>query len=140
MIRSKWGRAALLELNLVSISRIMSANKILKSPFPDVSIPDGVSLSQVILEKMAKHDKSIALIDDATGRKMSYAELRQTICLVAGKLLERGIRKGDVIFVCAPNCVEYPIVFLAGIHVGAIVTTCNPAYTEGGGDFCNQIY
>ncbi len=140
MIRSKWGRAALLELNLVSISRIMSANKILKSPFPDVSIPDGVSLSQVILEKMAEHDKSIALIDDATGRKLSYAELRQTICLVAGKLLERGIRKGDVIFVCAPNCVEYPIVFLAGIHVGAIVTTCNPAYTEGGGDFCNQIY
>ena len=104
---------------------------ILRSALPDIFIPDNVCLSQIILEKIEEYSSAIALIDDATGRRISYAELRHTILLVAGKLLERGIRKGDVIFVCLPNCVEFSAILLASLHVGAVVTTCNPAYTEG---------
>ncbi len=107
------------------------SGSILKSRFPDVSIPDDISVSQLILQKMQEHGTRVAFIDDETGQKIYYAELRQTICLVAGKLLERGIRKGDVIFVCLPNHVEFPAVLLAGLHVGALITTCHPSYTEG---------
>ncbi len=104
---------------------------ILRNPIPNIFIPDNICLSQIILEKIQEYGSAVALIDDATGRTISYAELRQTIFLVAGKLLERGTQKGDVIFVCVPNCVEFSAILLASLHVGAVVTTCNPAYTEG---------
>ncbi len=73
------------------------SDAILKSRFPDVPIPDSLSLSQLVLERMAGHGSAVALTDDMTGRRISYAELRQTIFLVAGKLLERGIRKGNTV-------------------------------------------
>ncbi len=75
------------------------SDSILKSRFPDVPIPDNVCLSQLILERMAGHGSAMAFTDGMTGRQISYAELRQTIFLVAGKLLERGIRKGKCFIV-----------------------------------------
>lgn len=41
-----------------------------------------------------------------------------------------GIRKGDVILLLSPNSIFFPVVCLAVMSLGAIITTTNPLNTE----------
>ena len=45
--------------------------------------------------------------------------------------LERGLAKGEVIAVMAPNCPEYGVIFHAVALAGGVLTTVNPTYTPG---------
>ena len=49
----------------------------------------------------------------------------------AGGWLERGLAKGEVVAVMAPNCPEYGVTFHAVALAGGVVTTVNPTYTAG---------
>ena len=49
---------------------------------------------------------------------------------LAGGLLERGLAKGEVLAIMAPNCPEYAVVFHGVAMAGGVVTTINPTYTE----------
>ena len=46
-------------------------------------------------------------------------------------LKSRGIEKGDFITTCFSNCLELPMILTAAAACGAVITPCNPAYTEG---------
>jgi len=73
--------------------------------------------------------KNIALVDGVTGRAVTYEELREQVRRVASGLARRGIRKGDVVALCSPNCPEFAIAFHAVARLGAILTPANPANT-----------
>ena len=47
----------------------------------------------------------------------------------AGGLRARGLGKGDVFAIMAPNLPEYAIAFHAVVRLGGVVTTINPTYT-----------
>src|SRR3954467_8744353 len=98
------------------------------SPFPEVDIPD-VTLPAFVLEHAAARADRPALIDGATGETLSYAELVGQVRSLAAGLAGRGIGRGDVVALCAPNAPVYAVVFHAVAALGAIVTTVNPAYT-----------
>jgi acyl-CoA synthetase (AMP-forming)/AMP-acid ligase II len=40
-----------------------------------------------------------------------------------------GAKKGDVMAMLLPNCIEYPMIFAAGPGIGVTITTLNPIYT-----------
>jgi acyl-CoA synthetase (AMP-forming)/AMP-acid ligase II len=44
-------------------------------------------------------------------------------------LSARGVRPGDVLALCAPNCIEFAVAFYAATSIGAIVTAVNPLCT-----------
>ena len=44
-------------------------------------------------------------------------------------MVKRGLKKGDVVAIISPNCIEWPVIFFAVIAAGGIVTSCNPLYT-----------
>ena len=101
---------------------------IFKSTYPDVDIPD-VALTPYLLERMAPYGDKPALIDGASGRTITYAQLIGGIRLVAASLAQRGFKKGDVFAIYSPNVPEYAIAFHAVALLGGIVTTANPLYT-----------
>ena len=49
---------------------------------------------------------------------------------LASALCKRGINKGDVIAIFAPNVPEYAIVFLGALQTGGVVTGVNPLFTS----------
>jgi acyl-CoA synthetase (AMP-forming)/AMP-acid ligase II len=102
----------------------------IRSPFPDVEIPD-VSLTDFVLAGAAGLGGRPALIDAASGRTLSYAQLAESVRAAAAGLAGRGFGKGDVFAHYAPNLPEYAIAFHAVATAGGINTTANPLLTAG---------
>lgn len=69
-----------------------------------------------------------ALIDRATGRRWTYAELAAEVDALALGLLDLGIAKGERVGIWAPNCGEWTLVQYATARIGAVLVTVNPAY------------
>ncbi|GAA1906895.1 AMP-binding protein [Williamsia serinedens] len=85
-------------------------------------------IGAVLTETAAAHGDRDALVEVATGRRWTWAELRTAVDEVAAGLLAAGIRKGDRVAIWAPNCAEWALVQFATATVGAILVTVNPAY------------
>jgi len=100
----------------------------IRSPFPDVEIPD-VPLTEFVLAGAVGRGDKPALIDAPSGRTISYAQLAESVCEVAAGLADRGFGKGDVFAHYTPNLPEYAVAFHAVATVGGVNTTANPLLT-----------
>ncbi len=69
-----------------------------------------------------------ALVDVASGRRWTWAELDRDVDDLARGLLAAGIGKGDRVGIWAPNCAEWTIVQYATAKLGIILVNVNPAY------------
>ena len=83
---------------------------IIKSPYPDITIPD-TAFTPFVLQKASSIPDKPALIDGPTGRTITYGELLDRIKRVAASLEKRGFGKGDVLGILSTNCPEYAIAF-----------------------------
>ena len=101
---------------------------IFTSPYPDVDIP-ARALTDFVLEHSARYGDKPALVDGPSGHTYTHAETSDAIRAAAGALAARGIVKGDVVALYAPNAPEYAIAFHAVAALGAVCTTINPIYT-----------
>src|SRR3954462_12538983 len=84
----------------------------------------GANLERIV----AAHGEREALVEVATGRRWTYAELDAAVDALARGLLALGIEKGDRVGIWAPNCAEWTIVQYATAKVGAVLVNINPAY------------
>ena len=100
----------------------------LRSPFPDVEIPD-LPLTDFVLARAVELGERSAMIDAPSGRTISYAQLAAAVRAVAAGLAERGFGKGDVFAHFASNLPEYAVAFHAVATLGGINTTANPLLT-----------
>ncbi|MEI2714405.1 MAG: AMP-binding protein [Nocardioides sp.] len=69
-----------------------------------------------------------ALIECASGRRWTWAELDRDVTALAKGLLGAGIAKGDRVGIWAPNCAEWTLTQFATAKIGAILVNVNPAY------------
>ena len=70
-------------------------------------------------------------IDAATGYEWTFQEVFALARKIGQALFyEHGLRKGDIILLITPNCVEFLLVMLGTLTIGAVVSTANPSYTE----------
>ena len=76
-------------------------------------------------ERLADHD---ALVDVASGRRWTYAELDEAVDRVASALIRNGVAKGDRVGIWSPNCAEWVLVQYATARIGAVLVNINPAY------------
>jgi acyl-CoA synthetase (AMP-forming)/AMP-acid ligase II len=109
---------------------------IFKSPYPDVTIPD-VPVTDHLLSGVGERLGKTALVDAASGRRMTFGELAESIRRVAGGLASRGLAKGDRIAIYSPNTITYPSAFHGAAYAGGVVTTVNPTYTAE--ELTNQL-
>jgi acyl-CoA synthetase (AMP-forming)/AMP-acid ligase II len=101
---------------------------LIRSPFPDVEIPDQ-PLTEFVLGGAGEFGDKVALIDAPSGRTITYAQLRESVRAVAAGLAERSFGKGEVFAHYAPNLPEYAVAFHAVATLGGINTTANPLLT-----------
>src|SRR5439155_3336250 len=76
----------------------------------------------------AEHADREALVEVATGRRWTYAELDRDVDALAVGLIRAGIGKGDRVGIWSPNCAEWTITQYATAKIGAILVNVNPAY------------
>jgi acyl-CoA synthetase (AMP-forming)/AMP-acid ligase II len=101
---------------------------IVRSPYPEVTVPE-VSLPALVLSEAGKRADKPALIDGPSGRTISFGELVDRAWLVAGGLAARGLQPGEVFAIYCPNLPEYAVAFYGVQLAGGINTTINPLYT-----------
>jgi acyl-CoA synthetase (AMP-forming)/AMP-acid ligase II len=102
---------------------------IIKSPYPDVTIPE-TAFTPFVLRRAKELGDKPALIEGLTGRTITYSQLEDQIARVAASLDKRGFKKGQVFGILSPNIPEYAVAFHAIALLGGIVTPINPLYTE----------
>jgi len=69
-----------------------------------------------------------ALVEVPTGRRWTYAQLRDDVEVVAMGLLAAGLEKGDRVGIWAPNVAEWTLIQYATAKIGVVLVNINPAY------------
>ena len=98
------------------------------SPYGDIALREQ-TITERVLEGLAKRPDAIALIDGTDGRTITAAQLTDAIRTLAGGLKAHKIGPGKVVALMAPNIPEFCSTFHGIAFAGATVTTINPTYT-----------
>ena len=107
-----------------------SSDRIYYSKRPPVHIPDTPELDLTSFLFGPQFGDRKALVDAPTGRYLIYAVLERDVrVLAAGLFKDLGVRQYDVVMLLSPNCIEFPVIVLAVLSLGAVVTTVNPVNT-----------
>lgn len=88
----------------------------------------GHTIGTDLTRTIARFGDREALVEVASGRRWTYAELGRAVDEVALGLLAQGVAKGDRVGIWAPNCAEWVLVQYATARIGAILVNVNPAY------------
>lgn len=110
-------------------SGFCKSNSIFYSKRQPIPLPPNPYLDVATFISSSAHHGKIAFIDAATGENLTFHDLWLAVDSVAESLTEMGIKKGDVILLLSPNSIRFPIVCLAVMSLGAIITTTNPLNT-----------
>ena len=74
-------------------------------------------------------DDAVALVEPASGARITYGALRAEIDRLARTLVARGVTPGDVVAFSMANGPEIVTTFLAVVAAGAAAAPLNPGYT-----------
>ncbi|WP_028636438.1 AMP-binding protein [Nocardioides sp. URHA0032] len=77
---------------------------------------------------VAAYGEREALVDVASGRRWTWAELDRDVDALAVGIVRAGIGKGDRVGIWSPNCAEWTLTQYATARIGAILVNLNPAY------------
>src|SRR4051812_34337261 len=101
---------------------------IFQSPSPPIVIPETPLTSFVLRHADRLADKP-ALIDGPSGRVLTYGQFADGVRRAAAGLADRGLQKGDVFALIAPNSLDYAVAFHAIATIGGIAAPLNPSFT-----------
>jgi len=100
----------------------------MEAPRRAAEVPD-IDLVSFTLRHAAQLGDKPALIEGASGRSLSYAQLAAAVSSFAAGLAARGFGKGDTFCTFLPNLPEFAVAFHGVLAAGGRCTTANPLYT-----------
>jgi acyl-CoA synthetase (AMP-forming)/AMP-acid ligase II/NAD(P)-dependent dehydrogenase (short-subunit alcohol dehydrogenase family) len=92
-------------------------------PVPDLTLPE------FVLAGAQSRGSKVALADAVSGARLSYAALEVAVRETGAGLASRGIGRGEVLALVAPNSIDFAVTWFAATSIGAVVTTVNPQCT-----------
>lgn len=96
-------RLSLTELAQKSLAYSDQDGYVMKSPYETISIPE-MTIDQYVWKNMPKWQHHIAIVCGSTGRKYTYAKLRDHCAALAIRLRNNlKLEKSDVVAICLPN-------------------------------------
>lgn len=110
-------------------SGFCSSNSTFYSKRKPIPLPPNPFLDVTTFISSHSHRGSTALIDASSGLHVPFPELWRSVDSLASRLSAMGIRKGDVVLLLSPNSISFPVVCLAVMSLGAVITTTNPLNT-----------
>lgn len=112
-----------------SFASIISEENIVKSPHPPLSFPE-LSIDQFVWRDVEFFRNKVAVVDGITDRSLTYSQLRDKSRALAVRMRTvLKLNEDEVIALCLPNSIEFPLIMLAAMEAGICVTTVNPVYT-----------
>lgn len=100
---SSIGQSSYSELGKKSLVFTEKDGYVMKSPFERISIPD-FTVDQYVWKNMPKWQNHIAIMCGITGRKYTYARLRDRCAALAIRLRNNlKLEKNDIVAICLPN-------------------------------------
>lgn len=107
------------------------ADSIFYSKRKPIQLPSNEFLDVTTFISSRAHNGKIAFIDATTGQKLTFSDVWNAVESLATCLsVKMGIRKGHVVLLLSPNSIFFPVVCLAVMSLGAIITTTNPLNTN----------
>ena len=103
----------------------------IRSPFPDVEIPD-MPFTDFVLARAGERGDKAALIDGPSGRTITYPELVESVRGLAAGWPRAASPRATCSPIYAPNLPEYAVAFHGVATAGGVNTTANPLMTGGG--------
>jgi len=88
----------------------------------------GRSLTDYLRESAGRWPDRPALL--FKGSTIAYRQLEQESNALSAALREMGVKRGDRVGICLPNCPQFLIAEFAAWKAGAIACPFNPTYTE----------
>jgi fatty-acyl-CoA synthase len=88
----------------------------------------GDTIGENLQRIAARFPDTEAVVECATGRRWTYAELDRDVDRVARGLMAMGLQRGDRVGIWAPNVAEWVLVQYATAKAGIVLTNVNPAY------------
>ena len=73
-------------------------------------------------------DKSV--VEEPRGKVCSYREMKSRSIRLANAYLRLGLRKGDVIAIQLPSCIDFLIAYIAAARIGAVLATMHMPYRD----------
>ncbi|XP_018676853.2 putative 4-coumarate--CoA ligase-like 8 isoform X1 [Musa acuminata AAA Group] len=98
-------------------------------PPPPLHLPC-VSLPHFLLLSTPAPPTKPAFVDAVSGDSLSYAELHSLTAAAASALSSAGLRRWDLALLVSPNSIHYPVLALAVLSLGAVLSTANPLLTH----------
>lgn len=113
-------------------SGFCKSNSVFYSKRRPVPLPSDPNLDVATFISSRPHSGKVALIDASTGRHVTYPELWRAVrAVAAGLSVRHGVRTGHVVLLLSPNSIYFPVVALAVMFLGGVLTTTNPLNTPG---------
>ena len=70
-------------------------------------------------------------VEDDTGRHMTYRELVLNVKRLGAGLLRQGLRPGQVVTICANNCMDQVVLYYAIARIGCVLQGIFSSFPEG---------
>ncbi|MBE7324524.1 AMP-binding protein [Nocardioides sp. Y6] len=87
-----------------------------------------VTIGEAFDATVARHPEREALVEVASGRRWTWAEMQRDVDALARALIGAGLAAGDRVAIWAPNCAEWTLVQVATAKAGIVLVNVNPAY------------
>ena len=97
----------------------MNARELLDRPFG--------TISALVRQHARERPGATALLDDE--RRLDFGALDPAMDGIAAALRAEGVRAGEIIAICAPNSIEYALLFLGAMRAGAVPALIPPTAT-----------
>ena len=85
-----------------------------------------VPVGAILLGTARRWPDRVGWIDPDAGREMTFGQCASRAAQFANALRARGVGRGDVVAVHAPNCLDYPVVYYGILLAGATFSPTNP--------------
>src|SRR5437763_732999 len=85
-----------------------------------------VPVGAILLGSARRWPDRVGWIDPDAGAELTFGQAAARAAQFANALQARGIGRGDVVAVHAPNCLDYPVVYYGILLAGATFSPTNP--------------
>uniref|UniRef100_A0A1I8INR3 AMP-binding domain-containing protein n=1 Tax=Macrostomum lignano TaxID=282301 RepID=A0A1I8INR3_9PLAT len=114
---------------LLRSGRRALATTVFRSHLPDVQYPTEISYPAYLLEACDRFADRTAVVCAASGRRISYADLRAATVAASSGLAKLRFARGDTMCIFSGNFPDYPAAMLAIMRCGGVLTTASPDFT-----------
>ncbi|KAG7401342.1 hypothetical protein PHYBOEH_001758 [Phytophthora boehmeriae] len=103
---------------------------IFKSPHGIIPIPEDQTAWNWLEKRADETPDKPAYICAITERTLTWADVYDQARKICAGLASQGVKKGDIVTLHSFNCVEYPVIFMALMRLGAVCSSASPMFNE----------